>query len=80
MMSEKASKVLLLARENITAPSFAKEPQNFALSAEKLLCICQEKGIDISRVELENMIRGELSTQLWSEICAAQLYITGIKG
>ncbi|NUM34388.1 MAG: hypothetical protein HUU50_07580 [Candidatus Brocadiae bacterium] len=74
-----AWKVLELVRKEISPPSFLKEPKNFALSLDKIQKLCFQNGLNLTESELYTILDQDLSDYLWTEICAAKLYVTGIK-
>ena len=74
-----ANKILEMIRKQITRPSFSREPHSFALSVSDIRKLCQERGIDLTESQLYHLLTETLSEHLWTEICAAKLYVTGVK-
>ncbi len=74
-----AYKILEILRCEVSPPSFLKEPKNFALSLDRIQKLCSENQLNLSEAELYKILDQDLSEYLWTEICAAKLYVTGIK-
>ena len=70
--------IIELLQRHITAPSFQKEPHNYALSAEALLRLCHAEGIVIDSGQLQQLLTA-LRPYLWTEINCGKTYITGIR-
>ena len=79
MEDQLSSQIWELVQRHITAPSFQKEPHNYALSGDTLLHLCRSEGIAIDRARLEQLLLTELRPYLWSEINCGRIYITGIR-